>query len=207
MLLCQTLEGYTKLCGLLSRAYLENQYRGRPEIKQAWLAEVGTEGLLMLSGALMGDVGQAILQGNLNAAKQLAQAWSDLFPNRFYIELQRAGHSQQEFYISNAIALAIALDLPVVATHPIQFIETEDFKAHEARVCIAEGYVLADTRRPKIFTEEQYFKTQSDMVTLFADVPEALRNSVEIAKRCNLTLSLGKNFLPQFPISKRRGFR
>jgi len=99
---------------------------------------------------------------------------------------------KQEFYISNAIALATALDLPVVATHPIQFIETEDFKAHEARVCIAEGYVLADTRRPKIFTEEQYFKTQSDMVTLFADVPEALRNSVEIAKRCNLTLSLGK---------------
>ena len=205
MLLCQTLDGYTKLCGLLSRAYLENQYRGRPEIKQAWLAELGTEGLLMLSGALMGDVGQAILQGNSNAAKQLAQAWSDLFPNRFYIELQRAGHSQQEFYISNAIALATALDLPVVATHPVQFIETEDFKAHEARVCIAEGYVLADTRRPKIFTEDQYFKTQSEMVALFADVPEALRNSVEIAKRCNLTLSLGKNFLPQFPTPNGEG--
>ena len=205
MLLCQTLEGYTKLCGLLSRAYLENQYRGRPEIKQEWLVEIGTEGLLMLSGAMMGDIGQALLQGNIPAAKQVAQSWSDLFPNRFYIELQRAGHPQQEFYISNAMVLAAALDLPVVATHPIQFIETEEFKAHEARVCIAEGYVLADTRRPKIFTEDQYFKTQSEMVALFADIPEALVNSVEIAKRCNLTLSLGKNFLPQFPTPNGEG--
>jgi DNA polymerase-3 subunit alpha len=199
ILLCQTLDGYLKLCALLSRAYLENQHRGRPEIKREWLEESGTEGLILLSGAMLGDVGQALLQGNSVAAKQLAESWASLFPNRFYIELQRAGHAQQEVYISRALSLAAALELPVVATHPIQFIEAEDFKAHEARVCIAEGYVLADNRRPKNFTEAQYFKTQDEMAALFADIPEALVNSVEIAKRCNLGLSLGKNFLPQFP--------
>jgi len=199
MLLCQNLEGYLKLCALLSRAYLENQHRGRPEIKREWLAEAGTEGLILLSGAMLGDVGQALLQANAVAAKQLAEDWAALFPNRFYIELQRAGHAQQEIYISRALSLAAVLELPVVATHPVQFIEVEDFKAHEARVCIAEGYVLADNRRPKNFTEEQYFKTQDQMAALFADIPEALVNSVEIAKRCNVALSLGKNFLPQFP--------
>ena len=192
MLLCQTIDGYLKLCALLSRAYLENQHRGRPEIKREWLAESGTDGLILLSGAMLGDVGQALLQGNAVSAKQLAEEWAALFPNRFYIELQRAGHAQQEVYISRALSLAAALELPVVATHPIQFIEAEDFKAHEARVCIAEGYVLADNRRPKNFTEAQYFKTQDEMAALFADIPEALVNSVEIAKRCNLALSLGK---------------
>ena len=199
MLLCQSVEGYLTLCALLSRAYLENQHRGRPEIKREWLLASGTEGLILLSGAMLGDIGQALLQGNQAVAKQLAEDWAALFPGRFYIELQRAGHAQQEAYIARALNLAASLDLPVVATHPVQFIEQEDFKAHEARVCIAEGYVLADNRRPKNFTEEQYFKTQNQMAALFADIPEALVNSVEIAKRCNLALSLGKNFLPQFP--------
>ncbi|KAF0843691.1 DNA polymerase-3 subunit alpha [Methylovorus glucosotrophus] len=199
LLLCQTHAGYLKLCELLSRAYLENQHRGRAEIKRQWLVEAGGEGLIMLSGAMAGDVGQAILQGNQQAALALAQQWAALFPNRFYIELQRAGHAQQEFYISRALALAGELDLPVVATHPVQFMQADDFKAHEARVCIAEGYVLADNRRPKHFTPEQFFKTQAEMAALFADVPQALANSVEIAKRCNLTLTLGKNYLPQFP--------
>jgi DNA polymerase III subunit alpha len=199
LLLCQTHTGYLKLCELLSRAYLENQHRGRAEIKRQWLVEAGGEGLIMLSGAMAGDVGQAILQGNQQAALALAQQWAALFPNRFYIELQRAGHAQQEFYISRALALAGELDLPVVATHPVQFMQADDFKAHEARVCIAEGYVLADNRRPKHFTPEQFFKTQAEMAALFADVPQALANSVEIAKRCNLTLTLGKNYLPQFP--------
>jgi len=122
LLLCQSLAGYSTLCSLISRAYLENQHRGRPEIKKQWLQESGTEGLIMLSSAMMGDVGQAILQSNFNAAKECAQFWADLFPNRFYIELQRAGHAQQELYISRALKLAAKLDLPLVATHPVQFI-------------------------------------------------------------------------------------
>lgn len=199
LLLCQSHAGYLKLCQLLTEAYLHNQHRGRAEIKRAWLESSGTEGLILLSGATAGDVGQAILQTNIDVARQCATAWAKLFPNRFYIELQRYGQPQQEQYVSRAIALAGELGLPVVATQPVQFTEPDAFKAHEARVCISEGYVLADKRRPQHFTPEQYFKTQAEMAELFADIPSALTNSVEIAKRCNLTLTLGKNYLPQFP--------
>ncbi|HEY8354829.1 MAG TPA: DNA polymerase III subunit alpha [Methylophilaceae bacterium] len=199
LLLCQTHDGYLKLCRWISQAYLQNQHRGRAEIKREWLQASGTDGLIMLSGAMQGDIGQALLQANQQAAVQLAREWASLFPNRFYIELQRCGHAQQEAYIARATALAVELDLPVVATHPIQFADPDDFKAHEARVCIAEGYVLADKRRPQNFTPDQHFKTQAQMAELFADIPSALENSVEIAKRCNLTLTLGKNYLPKFP--------
>ncbi len=199
LLLCQSHAGYLKLCQLLTEAYLHNQHRGRAEIKRAWLERSGTEGLILLSGATAGDVGQAILQSNIDAARQSAMAWEKLFPGRFYIELQRYGQPQQEQYVSRAIALAAELSIPVVATQPVQFTEPDAFKAHEARVCISEGYVLADKRRPQHFTPEQYFKNQTEMTELFADIPSALTNSVEIAKRCNLTLTLGKNYLPQFP--------
>jgi DNA polymerase-3 subunit alpha len=207
LLLCQSHAGYLLLCQLLSRAYLTNQYRGRAEFKREWFAECGTEGLILLSGALAGDVGQACAQDNQKLALKLADDWQNLFPDRFYLEVQRvastlgnnAQKSQQEDYIQQLRSIANTLSLPIVATHPIQFTTPDDFRAHEARTCISEGYVLADTRRPKNFTTEQYFKTQAEMVALFADMPEALINSVEIAKRCNLTLTLGKNYLPNFP--------
>lgn len=203
LLLCQSHAGYLLLCQLLSRAYLTNQYRGRAEFKREWFAESGTDGLLLLSGAMAGDIGQACLQGNQELACKLAGEWQKLFPERFYLEVQRiasgAQKSNEERYIQNARLIAAQLKLPVVATHPIQFTTADDYRAHEARTCIAEGYVLADTRRPKNFTAEQYFKTQAEIATLFADMPEALTNSVEIAKRCNLNLTLGKNYLPNFP--------
>jgi DNA polymerase-3 subunit alpha len=203
LLLCQSHAGYLLLCQLLSRAYLSNQYRGRAEFKREWFVECGTSGLLMLSGAMAGDVGQACVQGNFDAAIKLAGDWKDLFPDRFYLEVQRiavdAQKTAEEQYIQNVRAIAAQLELPVVATHPIQFTTPDDYRAHEARTCIAEGYVLADTRRPKNFTTEQYFKTQAEISALFADMPEALANSVEIAKRCNLSLTLGKNYLPNFP--------
>jgi len=199
LLLCQSHAGYLKLCELLTRAYLVNQHRGRAEVKMAWLEELGTEGLIALSGAMAGDVGQALLNDNPKPARSLAQAWQALFPGRYYLELQRVGHAQEERHIALTLVLASELDLPVVATHPIQFLDADDYKAHEARVCIAEGYVLADKRRVRHFTERQYFHSQAEMAALFADIPEALANSVEIAMRCNLTLTLGKNFLPQFP--------
>src|SRR5690606_3595747 len=199
LLLSQSHTGYLKLCEWLTRAYLHNQYRGRAEIRKEWLEESGTEGLILLSGAMQGDVGQALLQSNQSYAEELARYWASLFPGRFYIELQRCGHQQQEMYISRAMAVASALQLPVVATHPIQFVDPDGFKAHEARVCISEGYVLADKRRPKNFTPDQHFKTQAQMQELFSDIPSALENSVEIAKRCSLTLTLGKNYLPNFP--------
>ncbi|HSI25142.1 MAG TPA: DNA polymerase III subunit alpha, partial [Methylotenera sp.] len=205
LLLVQNNAGYLKLCQLISRAYLENQYRGRPEIKQDWLLSgsdnQNTDGLILISGNKHSDIGAALQANNHDVAGALVKLWSERFPNRFYLELQRTANGDpiQEALIQQVLGLASQYDLPVVATHPIQFLTPDDFMAHEARTCIAEGYMLADSRRPKNFTQEQYFKTQAQMCELFADIPEALVNSVEIAKRCNLTITLGKNYLPNFP--------
>ncbi len=198
LLLCQSNAGYLRLCDLLTRAYRENQYRGRPEINRQWLRE-GADGLIALSGAHFGEVGATLLNGNKTTARQLAQEYAGLFPGRYYLEVQRNGFSREEAHLRDTLQLASELGLPVVATHPVQFLSIDDFKAHETRVCIAEGYVLNDKRRVRHFTAQQYFKTQAEMAALFADLPEALQNSVEIAKRCNLTLKLGKPHLPDFP--------
>ncbi len=199
LLICKNRAGYGQLCELLTRAYLENKHRGRAELRREWFENGAASELLCLSGAFFGDVGQAIANGNVDLAERLAADWARLFPGAFYIELQRAGHPGTETYIRHALHIASRLDLPVVATHPVQFLKREDFQAHEARVCIAQGYVLADKRRPRDFTEEQYLKSQDEMCALFADIPEALDNAVEIARRCSLTVQLGKNFLPLFP--------
>lgn len=202
LLLCQSYPGYLLLCRLLSRAFRENRHRGRAEIRKSWLkeSESGTGGLIALSGAHLGDIGLALMQNDATQAGMLAREWADLFPGRFYIELQRAGHTNAELLVQRSLMLASTLRLPVVATHPVQFLNPDDYRAHEARVCIAEGYVLGDRRRARHCTDEQYFKTQAEMAALFADVPAALANSVEIAKRCNLSLELGVNRLPLFPI-------
>jgi DNA polymerase-3 subunit alpha len=199
LLLCRNRAGYGALCELLTRAYLGNKFRGRAELKRQWFDDSKANGLLLLSGAMQGDIGQALLNANVDQAETLARDWARCFPDAFYIELQRTGHSQCESYVRAAVQLAGRLELPVVATHPVQFLGPNDFKAHEARICIAQGYVLADKRRPREFSEQQYFKSQAEMQTLFADLPEALANSVEIARRCSLTVELGKNFLPAFP--------
>jgi DNA polymerase-3 subunit alpha len=201
LLLACNREGYGTLCRLLTRAYLENKHRGRAEIRREWFeaADTGAAGLIALSGAMQGDVGLALLAGNMESARRLAADWSRLFNGDYCIELQRAGHANTEVYVADACALAVETGIPVVATHPVQFMAPDDYKAHEARVCIAQGYVLTDKRRPRDFTEQQYFKTSAEMAELFADIPEALDNTVEIARRCNLTLTLGKNYLPQFP--------
>ena len=198
LLLVQHREGYRRLCDLLTRAYLENLHRGRAEVDPAWLAE-GTDGLLALSGGDSGNVAQAILDDKPDASRAAAEAWAALFPGRYYLELQRFGQPHAERLIDGLLDIGAALNLPSVATHPIQYMLPDDFKAHEARVCIAEGMMLGDPRRPRPFTAEQYFKTPEEMAELFADLPEALANSVEIAKRCNLTLELGKSRLPDFP--------
>ena len=198
LLLCASREGYLRLCALLSRAWLKNQHRARAELSRSWL-EAGTEGLIALSGAAAGDVGQALLAEHQDAAEKLAREWARLFPGRYYLELQRPGTPNADALVSRSVALATRIGLPVVATHPVQFLSPDDFRAHEARVCIAQGYVLGDARRPKLFTPEQYFKSQEEMARLFADIPQALENAVEIARRCNLEVQLGKSRLPDFP--------
>ena len=200
LLLVKHRGGYLRLCELLTQAYFGPRSRGRPEISRAAFANGDNSGLIALSGAALGDVGQSLLMGSHAPAEAAAREWARLFPDSFYIELQRYGQPQAEQLVAASVALAAGLNLPVVATHPVQFLDRDDFRAHEARVCIAEGYVLADPRRPRVFTEEQYFKSQAEMQALFADLPEALENSIEIARRCNLSVELGKNRLPQFPV-------
>ena len=199
LVLVQDREGYHSLCELLTKAWLENQYKNRGEVRNEWLSGELTRGLIALSGGPTGEVGMQMAAGQSEAARAAARRLAAAFPGRFYLELQRAGRAGDESQCRAALALAIELSLPVVATHPVQFLAREDFTAHEARVCIAEGYTLSDPRRPKRFTEEQYLKTQAEMAELFADVPVALANAVEIAKRCNLDLVLGKPQLPLFP--------
>ena len=199
LLLCRNRKGFLQLSELITRSWLENQALGRAQIRRAWFAEQGADGLIALSAAQAGDVGAALVHDDVKLAERLARAWSKSFPGSYYVELQRAGAAHTEIHIQRALALAGRLKLPVVATHPVQFLRPDEFDAHEARVCIAEGYVLSDKRRPRRFTGESYFKSQAEMAQLFADVPEALANSVQIALRCNLTLELGKSKLPLFP--------
>ncbi|MBP9218126.1 MAG: DNA polymerase III subunit alpha [Sterolibacterium sp.] len=200
LLLVKNRAGYLRLCELLSAAHLGVRHQERAEISRAALSNGDNSGLIALSAAHLGDIGQLLLAGKPEQAEASARHWATLFPDSFYIELQRYGQPQADALVRQSVALAARLGLPLVATHPVQFMSADDFKAHEARVCIAEGYVLADKRRPRHFTEAQYFKTQAEMAELFADLPEALENSVEIARRCNLGIELGKSRLPQFPI-------
>jgi DNA polymerase-3 subunit alpha len=203
LLLAKNRDGYLRLCELLTTAYLAQRRHGRAEVRRQTIANGDNGGLIALSGAAAGDVGQWLLAGKAERALTAARDWAKLFPGGYYLEVQRPhgdrNQPQQEALLAQTLTLAGETDLPVVATHPVQFLAREDFAAHEARVCIAEGYVLADARRPKVFTGQQYFKTQAEMAELFADLPEALENSVEIARRCNLSIELGKSRLPEFP--------
>jgi DNA polymerase-3 subunit alpha len=199
LLLCQNRDGYLRLSRLLTRAYVENQHRGRAELRAQWFDAEGTGGLVALSGAGRGDVGAALLQGNDVRARELALAWRERFGDRYYLELQRDGTPAAEACTAASARLAAELGIAAVATHPVQFLARDEFRAHEARVCISEGYLLSDQRRPRGFTAEQYFKSQAEMRELFADLPAALENSVEIAKRCSLEIELGKARLPEFP--------
>ena len=206
LLLVQNTQGYLNLSELLARAWTQNAGKAQASVKLAWLRELN-EGLILLSGAQAGPVGQALVQGDTARAHELALQLASLFPHRFYIELQRAGRADDEAHVVAAVQLAARMKLPVVATHPVQFTEEDDFEAHEARVCIAEGEILGNQRRVRKFTREQYFKPSADMEALFTDLPSALANTLEIAKRCNLTLVLGKPQLPHFPTPEVNGQR
>ncbi|HIQ07784.1 MAG TPA: PHP domain-containing protein, partial [Thiotrichaceae bacterium] len=198
-MLCKTDTGYLNMCRLISKAFLEGQSSGTPMLDKAWLAPL-SEGLIILSGAKSGDVGQALMNDKPELAASLATEWASIFPDSFYLELQRTGRPHDEENLHQTIALATQLDLPVVATNDVQFLQTEDFYSHEARVCISEGYILDDPKRPKNFSNQQYLRSAEEMEALFADIPEAIENTVEIAKRCNVTLKLGENYLPSVPM-------
>ncbi|RPD90831.1 DNA polymerase III subunit alpha [Neisseria weixii] len=201
MLIIRNDAGYLRLSELLTAAYVgKDRNVGHAELRQSWLTEGDNSGLICLSGAHYGEVGVNLLNGHPEAAKAAAQKYAAWFPNAFYLELQRLPERPEwETAVSGSVTLAEELDLPVVATHPTQFMSLEDFNAHEARVCVAGGWVLSDKKRPREFSPSQYFIDPQEMAARFADLPEALENTVEIAKRCNLHITLGKNFLPDFP--------
>ena len=206
LLLVQSHRGYLNLCELLSRAWLSNVQRAQACLKWEWLEELGA-GLICLSGAQYGVIGLALLSQDQARAKAYAQRLAGLFPQRFYIELQRAGLAGQEALVRASVPLAAALGLPVAATHPVQFLSEADFEAHEARTCIAQGETLANPRRARHFSPNQHFQTQSQMQALFADIPSALANTEQIARRCSLQLTLGKPALPDFPTPEVAGRR
>ena len=197
--LVQDRTGYLNLSELLTRAHRDGQARGLPIIAREWL-HGHTDGLIALSGAREGDIAQAIIDGHPRQARRRLDAWRKLFGDRFYLEIQRTGRGDEAQWIDAAVELAVATQTPVVATNDVRFLSPDDFEAHEARVCINAGRTLADPRRPKAYTPDQFLRSPPQMAELFADLPEALENSVEIARRCNLRLELGKSVLPDFPV-------
>ncbi|KTD48304.1 DNA polymerase III subunit alpha [Legionella quateirensis] len=199
VLLCLDAQGYKNLTCLVSKAYQEGQYHGQPRVQFQWIDDY-SDGLIALSGAKSGDIGQALLANDESLATERALHWMNLFPNRFYLEIQRTGRADEDLYNEKVIALADKLQLPIVATNDVRFLDREDFDAHEARVCIHEGYTLADPRRVQQYSSQQYLRSADEMEALFADLPSAIANTVEISKRCNVKLNLGNNYLPNFPI-------
>jgi len=199
VLLVQNTEGYRNLTRLVSRSYLEGQHLGRPMLDRSWL-DGACDGLIALSGGRGGDVGLALLNGDKSQAESLLDGWLALFGNRYYLELNRTGREREEECLHASVELALTRGVPVVATNDVHFLQTDEFEAHEVRACIHEGRTLDDPRRPKNFSDQQYLRSPQEMQELFADIPEALENSLEIAKRCNLELTLGENYLPDFPV-------
>jgi DNA polymerase-3 subunit alpha len=189
--------GYRNVITLVSKSYLDATQRGC--VEREWL-EAHSEGVILLSGGTRGDVGQALLRRDAATARTHATRWSRIYGDRYYLELERTRRDGEDQYFGAAVALASELDVAVVATNDVCFLERDDFEAHETRVCIQEGRTLNDPRRVRRFSEEQYFKSAAEMTTLFADVPEALANSVEIAKRCTVRIELGTYFLPKYPV-------
>nr|WP_315493211.1 DNA polymerase III subunit alpha [uncultured Rhodoferax sp.] len=206
IVLVQNKQGYLNISELIARAFTQNVVKNQAVVKMAWLKELH-EGLICLAGAQAGPVGQALVQGDTDRAYEAAMQLAGVFPHRFYLEVQRAGRTDDEAHVIATVQLAARMMLPVVATHPIQFTEPDDFEAHEARVCIADGEILSNPKRVRRFTREQYFKSAAQMEALFADIPSAIANTLEIAKRCSLTLVLGKPQLPVFPTPEVNGQR
>lgn len=197
-LLAMDNDGYQNITLLISRGYQRGHVQGRPVIDKTWLAE-HAKGVIVLSGGREGDLGKFMLKGNRQMVEQSLAFYQRHFPDAYYLELLRTGRPDEEVYLHMAVAIATEFELPVVATNEVVFLSAEDFDAHEIRVAIHDGYTLMDKRRPRRYSPQQYLRSQEEMCELFADIPEALENTVEIAKRCNVTVRLGEYFLPNFP--------
>ncbi|MFE1719856.1 DNA polymerase III subunit alpha, partial [Acinetobacter baumannii] len=190
--------GWKGLTEIVSRGFIEGQQLSIPCVQKEWVLEQHQDIIVLLGQH--SDVGQMLCSSNPQKAEPLLEEWIEKFGNRVYLALTRTDRPGEEDFIQEAAKLAAKYNVGVVAHNDVHFIEKEDFEAHEARVCIADGYVLADDRRPRLYSPEQYFKTSDEMIELFSDIPSAIENTYQIAKRCNVTLKLGTYFLPEYPI-------
>jgi len=200
LFLCRNQAGYRQLSALITRSYLEGQARGVPAIRYDWLHSELAKGLIVLSGGIHGDVGAALIDGNVDRADELVSYWQGLFGDAFYLELTRTGRKGEIPYNEGALELADSRRVPVVATNDVRFLHAEEFEAHEARVCIHDGRTLSDPRRQRNYTDQQYLRSSEEMLALFSDVPQAIENSLAIAQRCNLEIDVGTYHLPIFPV-------
>jgi DNA polymerase III, alpha subunit len=196
-LLAKNNQGYKNITLLLSKAY-QRGYTDLPYLDKEWLIE-HREGVIILSGGTQGDVGKTLLRDNQQETEKALAFYQQYFAEHFYLSLSRTGRPDEERYIQSALTLAERHNLPLVATNDVMFLKADDFEAHEIRVAIHDGYTLDDPKRPKRYTEQQYFRSEEEMCALFADIPSALENTLLIAQRCSVTLRLGEYFLPQFP--------
>lgn len=188
--------GYGYISQLLSRGQIENNHKGISSIKKEWIENNPLNShVVMLSGAKNGDVGQAILSGNMALAKEKASFWQSQFKD-YYIELQRDASLEETQYMEGALEVATHLAIPPVATHPNLFINEEDFFAHEIKTCIDLGVEVYNRKREKIYNRQQYFKTTEEMQELFSDLPLALSNTNEIVKKCNFSFVSNSAQLP-----------
>ena len=197
-LLAMNNSGWRSLTEIISRGFIEGQQLSIPCVKKEWVLDQSNDIIALLG--MQSDVGEMLCSGNPQKAEPLLEEWIAKFGNRVYLALTRTDRPNEEAFIQEAVKLAAKYQIGVVAHNDVHFINAEDFEAHEARVCIADGYVLGDSRRPRTYSPEQYFKTSEQMVELFSDLPSAIENTVQIAKRCNVALQLGKYFLPDYPI-------
>ena len=198
-LLAMNDRGYKNIIELISRAWRQGQQQGVAYVQREWIGEY-SEGVIALSGGKFGDVGMALLGGRIAQASELLHGWMQDFPNRFYLELQRTGRENDENHLHGAVDIAAQLNCPVVATNDVRFLKASEFEVHEARVCISEGRALDDPRRERRYSDQQYLRSAEEMTELFSDIPEAIANTIEIAKRCTVTIQMGKYFLPEYPV-------
>jgi DNA polymerase-3 subunit alpha len=198
--LCQDLVGYRHLTQLVTRSYLEGQQRGAPMLERSWLQSDMLQGLIVLSGGAEGDIGQALARGRDDEAARCLARWQELCGDRFYLEVQRTGRAGEEAHAEAVIDLGLERGVAALATNDVRFLTRAEFEAHEARVCIHDGALLADPARARRYSEEQYLKSPAEMAELFKDAPELLDNTVEIAKRCSLEIRLGASMLPAYPV-------
>ncbi len=199
VLLVQNQIGYKNLTQLISKAYLSKENNGAAVIEYSWLVQFNI-GLIALSGGLKGEIGNLITSNKTDQANKSLIRMKALFGNRFYLEIQRTGRFGEEKYNDEVVQLALENDCPIVATNDVRFIEKNEYEAHEARVCIHDSRLLEDPRRERLYSDQQFLRTADEMETLFSDLPEAINNTFEIAKRCNLSLTLGENYLPEYTI-------